>query len=117
MSTIAAFGLDLADFVGAWDDAIPFSMDLCNKVMANCFVNATYDPELRNGTCPSSIDEFYVGFSWENGNNNAIDEGLCGVGDCWRNDSVKYPFNRYTQTDHWRGDVDFAVNTALNWIV
>ena len=72
MSTIAAFGLDLADFVGAWDDAIPFSMDLCNKVMANCFVNATYDPELRNGTCPSAIDEFYVGFIWENSNNNAM---------------------------------------------
>jgi hypothetical protein len=35
--------------------------------MANCFVNATYDPELRNGTCPGAIDEFhYLGFDREN---------------------------------------------------
>ena len=85
--------------------------------MANCFVNASYDPALRNGTCPGAVDEFYVGFSWENGDNNAIDEGLCPVGDCWRNGSVAFPFPRYTQTDHWRSNADFTVNTALNYIV
>ena len=85
--------------------------------MANCFVNASYDPALRNGTCPGAVDEFYVGFSGENGDNNAIDEGLCPVGDCWRNGSVDFPFPRYTQTDHWRSNVVFAVNTALNYIV
>ena len=42
------------------------SVKLCGEVMANCFVNATYDPALRNGTCPLAVDEFRAGFDWEN---------------------------------------------------
>ena len=40
-------------------------MDLCNKVMANCFVNATYNPS-RNGTCYWDVLKFKAGFEWEN---------------------------------------------------
>jgi hypothetical protein len=41
-------------------------MELCEEVMANCFVNATYDPS-RNGTCPVDIFAFrYLGFDREN---------------------------------------------------
>jgi len=43
----------------------------------------------------------------ENGNNNAQ----------WRNDSVAFPFPRYTQTDAQRKNIKFAVNTALNYII
>ena len=53
-----------------YDDAIPLTMGLCEKVMANCFVNASYDPVARNGTCPGQIDEFFVGYQWENGGGN-----------------------------------------------
>ncbi len=108
----------LDDFASTYDKAIPMTMNLCNEVMANCFVNASYDPSARNGTCPDAIGEFYTGYSWENGNNNAVDDpSACPVGDCWRNDSITYPFPRYTQTDEWQANVDFAVNTALNFII
>ena len=42
-------------------------MHLCDAVMANCFVNASYNPALRNGTCSHLIGQFFVGFQWENG--------------------------------------------------
>lgn len=42
------------------------TMDLCDKVQANCFVNATYDPT-RNGTCKTKQFEYhYLGFDREN---------------------------------------------------
>ena len=65
MRTAARAGWDLADFVQSFDDAIPLTMDLCWEVMANCFVNASYDPA-RNGTCPGSLEEFRFGFQREN---------------------------------------------------
>lgn len=99
--------LDLYDFIQAYDDSVPMSMSLCPQVLANCFVNATYDPDLRNGTCPGPVDEFYVGFEWENGNNNVQ----------YRNDGVIYPFPTYNQTEKFQSDVQFAVNTALNYII
>jgi hypothetical protein len=117
ISTMDRAKINLTSLVLAYDDAVPMSIKLCDEVMANCFVNATYDPALRNGTCPDFIGQFFVGFSWENGNNNAVDSGLCPVGNCWRNDSVTYLFPRYDQTDEWRADVVFSVNTALNYIV
>ena len=93
-------------------------LTLCQRVMANCFVNASYEPSMRNGTCPDAIGAFYTGYAWENGNNNAVgDPVACPVGDCWRNDSTLYPFPRYGMSDAWRGNVEFAVNTALNMIV
>ena len=48
-------------FFDAYDAAIPFTMNLCYEVMANCFVNQTYNPA-RNGTCPDVEKQFYVGF-------------------------------------------------------
>ncbi len=107
MARMARAGLSLDAFVKAYDAAVPSTTNLCVEVMANCFVNATYDPQARNGTCPGAIDEFFVGFQWENGDNSVQ----------WRNDSVPFPFPRYQQTDQWRVDVQFAVNTALNYIV
>ena len=100
-------GHSLEKFTIAYDNAIPLTMNLCKKVAANCFVNKTYNPEQRNGTCPDAIGQFYTGFAWENGNNNYQ----------WRNDSVIFPFPRYSQTDEWRKNIMFAVNTALNYII
>jgi hypothetical protein len=31
-------------FAAQWASAVPFTLELCEKVMANCFVNASYDP-------------------------------------------------------------------------
>jgi len=84
--------------IEAYDAAVPFTMGLCPKVMANCFVNATYRPGLRNGTCPAAVGRFYVGYEWENGNNNVQA----------RNDSIAFPFPRYTQTDAWRASACFC---------
>ena len=51
-------------------------------------------------------------------NNNAVgDPSACPVGDCWRNDSIAYPFPGYAQTPEWRDAADFSVNTALNYII
>ena len=36
------------------------------QVMANCFENSTFTPS-RNGSCPTDVGQFYVGFQWENG--------------------------------------------------
>jgi hypothetical protein len=117
IETMDRADINLTSYVAAYDKAAPMSIELCHEVMANCFANATYNPGLRNGTCPEAIGEFFVGFSWENSNNNAIGSGLCPVGDCWRNDSVAFPFPRYDQSDAWRVDIVFSVNTALNYIV
>lgn len=117
LETMSRTDTNLTSFVAAYDAAVPMSLGLCERVMANCFVNATYNPSLRNGTCPGVVDQFFVGFSWENGNNNATRSGLCPVGNCWRNDCVEYPFPRYNQTDAWRAAAVFSVNTALNCIL
>jgi len=98
---------DVQEFVQFYDAAVPMTLQLCKQVMANCFVNASYDPGLRNGTCPDSVGEFYVGYSWENGNNNVQN----------RSDRVDYPFPGYNQTAAWRQSIQFAVNTALNYII
>lgn len=66
-AAVAAAGLELSNFTGTFPGAVPRSMDLCSKVMANCFVNASYDPALRNGTCPPKIATLhYPGFEREN---------------------------------------------------
>ena len=44
-------GQDLNSMVGAYESAVAMSMPLCDRVMANCFVNASYNPAARNGTC------------------------------------------------------------------
>mmetsp|Transcript_14781 Transcript_14781/g.24730 ORF Transcript_14781/g.24730 Transcript_14781/m.24730 type:complete len:244 (-) Transcript_14781:238-969(-) len=69
--------IDFSNFVEQSKTAIPMTMDLCNKVMANCFVNKTYDPS-RKGTCPLAVFDFhYLGFERENAK---------------RGFDVKYPF-------------------------
>ena len=55
----------IANFAARYMSAGALSMRLCRRVMANCFVNASYDPA-RNGTCPLRVDEFRGGFAWEN---------------------------------------------------
>lgn len=74
---VAKAGLSMAHFISAYSAAIPYTMGLCEKVMANCFVNASYDPA-RNGTCRIKIDDFhFAGFDREN---------------LLRQNIVKYPF-------------------------
>eukprot|EP00041_Stephanoeca_diplocostata_P013549 m.237689 g.237689 ORF g.237689 m.237689 type:complete len:124 (+) comp19377_c1_seq10:399-770(+) len=73
---VAGAGQSVLNFTTAYNTAVPLTMNLCEEVMANCFVNASYDPS-RKGTCPLSIDEFHAGFLREN---------------ILRKDIVKYPF-------------------------
>lgn len=56
-------GLSLSKLFAAYDAAVSLTMGLCDQVMANCFVNATYNPA-RNGTCPEEEGQFYVGYQW-----------------------------------------------------
>jgi hypothetical protein len=56
-------GLSLDKLFVAYDAAVPLTMGLCDQVMANCFLNATFNPE-RNGTCPDAESQFYVGYQW-----------------------------------------------------
>ena len=53
-------------FAAEWARAVPLTLGLCERVMANCFVNQSYDPS-RNGTCPTKFFEFRdLGFEREN---------------------------------------------------
>ena len=53
-------------FAAMWRAAVPRTLQLCEEVMANCFVNASYDPA-RNGSCSGKIFEFHdLGFEREN---------------------------------------------------
>ena len=64
-SALARAGLDASAYQAAAEAAMPLTLSLCDRVMANCFANATYDPA-RNGTCPVLILEFAAGFEREN---------------------------------------------------
>eukprot|EP00037_Helgoeca_nana_P011210 m.100519 g.100519 ORF g.100519 m.100519 type:complete len:182 (-) comp20677_c0_seq2:117-662(-) len=75
-SALAEVGLSLSNYSKATRAAIPLTMTLCERVMANCFINSTFTPS-RNGTCPFSILEFKAGFVREN---------------VLRDSIVKYPF-------------------------
>jgi hypothetical protein len=96
-----AKGLSLEQMFTAYDNALSTTMGLCDKVLANCFVNQSYDPA-RNGTCADVEAEFFVGYQWENG---------------IRNNSVPFPFATYSQTAAFHTNAIFAVNTALNYII
>ena len=55
--------LNLTAFSHNYTQSVRVTMSLCEKVMANCFVNASYGPARRNGTCPGKIFEFHhLGF-------------------------------------------------------
>ena len=74
---VATVGLNVSRLSKATANAIPFTMGLCEKVMANCFKNSSFTPS-RNGTCPGKIALFhYLGFDREN---------------LKRHNVVKYPF-------------------------
>lgn len=74
---LSAAGRSAAAYAAAAGAAIPQTMALCEEVMANCFLNASYDPA-RNGTCPGDILAFhFLGFEREN---------------ILRGNSVRYPF-------------------------
>ena len=63
---VAAAALDLGAFLAAFRSAVARTMPLCDRVLANCFVNASYDPS-RNGTCPYEVWRFHeLGFEREN---------------------------------------------------
>ena len=53
----------LADSFSA---AVPPTMASCNAVIANCFLNTTYEPALHNNTCPADVVLFELGFQREN---------------------------------------------------
>lgn len=57
---------NLYNFTSVYEKSVPLTMSLCSKVLANCFVNASYNPT-RNGTCKGKELEFhYLGFEREN---------------------------------------------------
>ena len=72
-----AAGLDMANFTANHAAAIAPSMQLCEQVKANCFLNESYDPS-RNGTCKLKVARFRtLGFDREN---------------LLRSNIVRYPF-------------------------
>ena len=63
---LAKIPYDMHNFTTIYTASVPLTMNLCDKVQANCFVNATYDAS-RNGSCPGDQDKFhYLGFDREN---------------------------------------------------
>jgi hypothetical protein len=72
VARLAAVNLSIPHFVAAYEAAIPLTFDMCREVMANCFVNASYDPAARNGTCPASIEEFHAGWDYQNALHGAL---------------------------------------------
>jgi len=104
---VGGAGLDLQPMYDAYDYAVPLTMPLCDAVMANCFLNTTYQPEAHNGTCKDSIEQFYIGYQWENGN-NAYQP---------REDRVDYPFPAYHMTAAMQRDFTTAANTVLDFII
>ena len=76
-SALGAAGLSAEAYTQAAGAAIPQTLELCEEVIANCFVNQSYDPR-RNGTCAADVFDFrYLGFEREN---------------LIRGNIVKYPF-------------------------
>jgi hypothetical protein len=64
---LAAAGLPaLAALEGTFAAAVPATLASCDAVIANCFLNTTYQPALHNGTCKSDVVLFYLGFQREN---------------------------------------------------
>ena len=104
--------LPIAAFANAYDAALVRTLPLCNRVMANCFVNSTYLPAANNGTCPEQIAAFYVGFVWENGggNNEAKQSANTRM-------PVDYVFPKYGQTIEYEKNVVDVVDAVLNEII
>ena len=57
---------NIMNFTKVYERSIPLTMNLCAKVLTNCFENKTYDPN-RNNTCKIKAFEFKtLGFEREN---------------------------------------------------
>lgn len=56
-------------------------MQLCERVMANCFVNESYSA-VRNGTCPKKVEQFVVGFAFENQGGGRNDSTAAAAASC-----------------------------------
>jgi hypothetical protein len=74
-AAMEAAGLNLATFISQYERAIPLTFALCEKVLYNCFLNASVAPR---PPCPGSVAEFHFGFEREN---------------VLRDNVAKYPFN------------------------
>ena len=105
----APAGVSLGGFGAAWEAAVALTLPLCDATMANCFVNASYDPIARNGSCPDQVGAFFVGWQWENGGGGR-EPNVARA-------SIPYNFPEYGQSDTFRADVTLAVATALNEII
>ena len=87
---------------------MPTTIDLCRRVSANCYVNASYDAA-RNGTCPARVDEFVVGFAWENGG---------GGRGAHPREPVAFPFPVYPwQTPAFFEHVALSTRTILDQVI
>ena len=95
-------GLSLNGFAHAWDDAVALTMPLCDRVMANCFVNETFSPT-RNGTCPAKVMQFVTGFAFEDvgGGRNDSTGAAAGIGGVHNNvhGPIDYVFPKYSAAD------------------
>ena len=81
MLRLSVHGLSVAALAKAYERAIPLTMQLCQKVICNCFLNTTYDPS-HSGHCKLDVDKFhYLGFDRE-----AIHPGR---------PSLKYPWHEH----------------------
>ena len=66
-AALASAGLPpLAAFAGNFSASTAPTLSLCNRVIANCFLNTSYEPALHNGTCAGDVVLFALGFEREN---------------------------------------------------
>ena len=97
---------------------------LCNRVMANCFVNESYSPPARNGSCSAVVDQFVVGYAFENeggGRNDSTGAARAIGGDA--NNArldVPYPFPMYSTAAAFAqkyGAIRASMATLFNFIM
>jgi hypothetical protein len=119
----AAHALDLNKFVAAWDAAVALTMPLCDRVMANCFLNDSYSVG-RNGTCPELVDQFIVGYVFENegGGRNDSTGAAAAIGGDANNAraDVPYPFPMYMSVEAFERKyavVKSSMATLFNYIM
>ena len=120
----AAHGLDVKAFVAAWDAAVALTMPLCNRVMANCFLNESYSPASRNGTCPEVVDQFIVGYAFENegGGRNDSTGAAAAIGGDANNAriDVPFPFPTYVSAEAFKqkyAAIKSSMATLFNYIM
>jgi hypothetical protein len=117
--------LDLNQFSAAWDKAVALTMPLCNRVMANCFLNLSYSVT-RNGTCSQQIEQFVVGFTFENeggGRNDSTGAAAAScpaTGGCNARTPVSFPFPMYSTVEAFVEKYDvlrLSMDTLFNFIL